>query len=76
MALCVPLPWDLLRVLLRGLSVSNTNAPISVPVGEATLGRIMDVLGNPIDEQGPINESERMPIHRDPPAFRRTGRWP
>ncbi len=55
--------------IARGLSVSNTNAPISVPVGEATLGRIMDVLGNPIDEQGPINESERMPIHRDPPAF-------
>ena len=53
----------------RGLSVSNTNAPISVPVGEATLGRIMDVLGNPIDEAGPINETERMPIHREPPAF-------
>lgn len=53
----------------RGLSVSNTDAPISVPVGEATLGRIMDVLGNPIDEQGPIGESERMPIHRTPPTF-------
>jgi len=55
--------------IARGLAVSNTNAPISVPVGEATLGRIMDVLGNPIDEQGPINETERMPIHRDPPSF-------
>ena len=53
----------------RGLAVSNTDAPISVPVGEQTLGRIMDVLGNPIDEQGPINESERMPIHRAPPSF-------
>lgn len=53
----------------RGLSVSNTQAPISVPVGEETLGRIMDVLGNPIDEQGPINEKERMPIHRPPPGF-------
>ena len=55
--------------LARGVSVSNTNAPISVPVGDATLGRIMDVLGNPIDEKGPINEKERMPIHRDPPTF-------
>ena len=55
--------------IARGLGVSNTNAPISVPVGEATLGRIMDVLGNPIDEAGPINETERLPIHRDPPSF-------
>lgn len=55
--------------LSRGLSVSNTAAPISVPVGEATLGRIMDVLGNPIDEKGPINEKERMPIHRKPPSY-------
>ncbi len=55
--------------IARGLSVSNTEAPISVPVGEQTLGRIMDVLGNPIDEQGPINENERMPIHREPPSF-------
>lgn len=53
----------------RGLDVSNTNAPISVPVGEETLGRIMDVLGNPIDEAGPIGETERMPIHRDPPSY-------
>ena len=55
--------------IARGVSVSNTKAPISVPVGDATLGRIMDVLGNPIDEKGPINEKERMPIHRDPPTF-------
>ena len=53
----------------RGLPVSNTEAPISVPVGEETLGRIMDVLGRPIDEKGPIGEKERMPIHRKPPAF-------
>jgi F-type H+/Na+-transporting ATPase subunit beta len=53
----------------RGLAVSNTEEPISVPVGEKTLGRIMDVLGNPIDERGPINETERMPIHRAPPSF-------
>ena len=55
--------------IARGLAVANTKAPISVPVGEATLGRIMDVLGNPIDEQGPIGETERMPIHRQPPRF-------
>jgi len=55
--------------IARGLAVANTSAPISVPVGEATLGRIMDVLGNPIDEKGPIGEQERMPIHRLPPAF-------
>ena len=53
----------------RGLAVSNTEGPISVPVGEQTLGRIMDVLGNPIDDLGPINETERMPIHRSPPSF-------
>ncbi|MBV1876411.1 MAG: F0F1 ATP synthase subunit beta [Pseudomonadales bacterium] len=53
----------------RGLEVSNTKAPISVPVGEATLGRIMDVLGNPIDEKGPIGEKSRMPIHRKPPSY-------
>jgi len=53
----------------RGLAVSNTEGPISVPVGEQTLGRIMDVLGNPIDDRGPINETDRMPIHRSPPTF-------
>lgn len=53
----------------RGLEVSNTNEPISVPVGDETLGRIMDVLGNPIDEKGPIGEKSRMPIHRDPPSY-------
>ena len=45
--------------LKRGLTAERTNAPISVPVGEKTLGRIMDVLGNPIDEKGPIGEQER-----------------
>ena len=53
----------------RGLSVKNTKAPISVPVGTETLGRIMDVLGNPIDECGPIGEKERSAIHRKPPAY-------
>ena len=55
--------------LKRGLSVTRTNSPISVPVGEKTLGRIMDVLGNPIDECGPIGAEETMPIHRKPPSY-------
>jgi F-type H+-transporting ATPase subunit beta len=55
--------------LKRGLNVDNTNAPISVPVGIETLGRIMDVLGRPIDDCGPIGEQERMPIHRKAPTY-------
>ncbi len=55
--------------LRRGLTVSNTNQPIRVPVGKETLGRIMDVLGNPIDEAGPIGEQERMQIHRASPKY-------
>ena len=50
--------------LRRGLAVENSGQSIQVPVGVATLGRIMDVLGNPIDEAGPIGEEERMSIHR------------
>jgi F-type H+-transporting ATPase subunit beta len=53
----------------RGLVVENTGAPISVPVGTETLGRIMDVLGNPIDERGPIGEQERSSIHRPAPTY-------
>jgi F-type H+/Na+-transporting ATPase subunit beta len=55
--------------LTRGKAVSNTGAPISVPVGTKTLGRIMDVLGNPIDEAGPIGEEERWAIHRKAPSY-------
>ncbi len=55
--------------LRRGLEVTNTHNPISVPVGRETLGRIMDVLGNPIDELGPIGEQERMQIHRAAPKY-------
>ncbi len=55
--------------LKRELPVKNTGAPISVPVGQKTLGRIMDVLGNPIDEAGPIGEEARLPIHRKAPSF-------
>ncbi|MEM1189110.1 MAG: F0F1 ATP synthase subunit beta [Pseudomonadota bacterium] len=53
----------------RGLGVENTGAPIAVPVGAETLGRIMDVLGNPIDERGPIGEQERASIHREAPTY-------
>ncbi len=55
--------------LKRGLGVTNTGQPIAVPVGEKTLGRIMDVLGNPIDNAGEIGEDERWPIHRKPPSY-------
>jgi F-type H+-transporting ATPase subunit beta len=55
--------------LSRGLSVENTQAPISIPVGEETLGRIMNVLGEPIDEKGPVNAQVKMPIHRKPPSY-------
>ncbi len=55
--------------LRRGMSVRGTGAPISVPVGPATLGRIMDVLGRPIDEAGPIATEERRAIHQPAPKF-------
>ncbi|MDR3490548.1 MAG: F0F1 ATP synthase subunit beta [Gammaproteobacteria bacterium] len=55
--------------LRRGLTVANTGEPISVPVGKATLGRIMDVLGNPIDEAGPIDSDKLLPIHRAAPSY-------
>ncbi|MGD8176142.1 F0F1 ATP synthase subunit beta [Marinimicrobium sp. ARAG 43.8] len=55
--------------LRRGLDVANTKEPIKVPVGNKTLGRIMNVLGDPIDEAGPIGEEERMQIHREAPAY-------
>ena len=55
--------------LKRGTSVSNTGEPIQVPVGQKTLGRIMDVLGNPIDDAGPIGAEETMPIHRKAPTY-------
>src|SRR6476469_1118747 len=55
--------------LRRGMKVKNTGAPISVPVGEGTLGRIMDVLGRPIDEAGPIDSNEHRSIHQKAPSF-------
>jgi F-type H+/Na+-transporting ATPase subunit beta len=55
--------------LRRGMEVLATGNPIMVPVGQATLGRIMNVLGTPIDEAGPVNAEKLMPIHRKPPAY-------
>lgn len=55
--------------LKRGITVSDTGHPITVPVGQKTLGRIMDVLGQPIDEAGPIHSDAHLPIHREPPSF-------
>ena len=55
--------------LRRGMEVLATGNPIMVPVGQATLGRIMNVLGTPIDEAGPVNADKLMPIHRKPPAY-------
>jgi F0F1-type ATP synthase beta subunit len=55
--------------LVRGQGVSDTGNPIMVPVGPETLGRIINVIGQPIDERGPINAKMHMPIHRDAPSF-------
>jgi F-type H+-transporting ATPase subunit beta len=55
--------------VMRGMTVVNTGGPISVPVGKATLGRIFNVLGEPVDELGPVQTEERRPIHREPPLF-------
>ncbi len=60
---------DTTEGLVRGMDVTNTGAPISVPVGEVTLGRLMNVTGDPVDEAGPISSALTMPIHRDAPAF-------
>ncbi len=55
--------------LVRGQKVANTNAPISVPVGVETLGRILNVIGEPIDERGPVGAKKTLPIHRNAPEF-------
>ena len=55
--------------LKRGMPVTNTQAPISVPVGEAVLGRIFDVIGNTVDEKGPVKTDEKRPIHRGAPEL-------
>jgi F-type H+-transporting ATPase subunit beta len=55
--------------LVRGQGVVDTGAPITIPVGDACLGRILNVIGEPIDERGPVNAKHFLPIHADPPAF-------
>jgi len=55
--------------LVRGQKVTDTGHPIEVPVGKAALGRMLNVLGEPIDGKGPVDTKEKAPIHRDPPAF-------
>src|SRR5215831_12797095 len=60
---------DTTEGLVRGQEVNDTGAPIRVPVGPATLGRIMNVIGEPIDEAGPISLDHVAPIHREAPSF-------
>lgn len=60
---------DTTEGLVRGQSVLNTGSPIQIPVGRATLGRIMNVIGEPIDECGPIETSASLAIHREAPPF-------
>ncbi|MDE3029008.1 MAG: F0F1 ATP synthase subunit beta [Paracoccaceae bacterium] len=60
---------DATEGLVRGEPVRDTGAPISVPVGDATLGRILNVIGEPVDEKGPVNAAETRPIHRAAPTF-------
>ena len=55
--------------LVRGMPVKNSGAPITVPVGDAVLGRILNVVGKPVDEAGPVSTDKRYPIHREPPKF-------
>ncbi|MBV8880455.1 MAG: F0F1 ATP synthase subunit beta, partial [Planctomycetaceae bacterium] len=55
--------------LVRGMSVTDTGAPIQVPVGKNTLGRVMDLLGNPVDGLAPVQTNEYLPIHRAPPSL-------
>ena len=59
--------------LWRGMKVVDTGAPLSVPVGNGTLGRILNVLGEPVDERGPVIAPVRLPIHREPPKFTELG---
>jgi F-type H+-transporting ATPase subunit beta len=60
---------DATEGLVRGAAVTDLGAPISVPVGNATLGRILNVIGEPVDEKGPVNATERRAIHQPAPAF-------
>ena len=56
--------------LVRGTKILNTGSPVTVPVGEATLGRVFNLLGEPVDKKGPVDAKERRPIHQPPPEFK------
>lgn len=60
---------DATEGLVRGQPVTDTGNPIMVPVGPGTLGRIVNVIGEPIDERGPVDYTTLLPIHRDAPSF-------
>merc|ERR1711887_516496 len=64
---------DATERIVRGQAVLDVGSPILVPVGAATLGRIINVIGEPIDERGPVDTTEYRPIHRDAPAFAEQG---
>jgi F-type H+/Na+-transporting ATPase subunit beta len=66
-ARCVAM--DSTEGLVRGMAAKNTGAPITVPVGKAVLGRILNVVGEPVDERGPVTASKRLPIHHPPPTL-------
>jgi len=70
---CRTIALDSTEGLIRGQGVEDTGLPIVVPVGSLTLGRIMNVIGEPIDEKGPINATKFLPIHRDAPSFEDQG---
>merc|ERR1711990_797390 len=66
---CRTIAMDATEGLKRGQPVRDTESPIAVPVGPEMLGRIVNVLGEPIDEQGPLGNKTTLPLHADPPAF-------
>src|SRR5581483_11399866 len=63
------IPMDISEGLVRGQEVRDTGEPIAVPVGPGTLGRIINVIGEPVDEAGPVKASERRPIHQPTPSY-------
>src|SRR5512139_3567887 len=66
-ARCVAM--DSTEGLVRGMPVKSTGAVITIPVGKEVLGRILNVVGEPVDERGPVNATRRFPIHRPPPTL-------
>jgi F-type H+-transporting ATPase subunit beta len=65
---------DVTDGLVRGMPVKDTGSPIMMPVGEASLGRVLNVVGRPVDGLGPVSQEKMMPIHRLAPEIHRTGR--